>query len=68
MSVDFSLYLHMSSNVRKHVSGLVRTENIQISLRIRAVWSESLQDAIMIAKYANFLHVENEDCDQSAKP
>ena len=34
---------------------------IQISLRIRAVWSESLLGAFWISKNAIILHVDNED-------
>ena len=34
---------------------------IQISLRIRAVWSKYSLGAFGIAKDAKFLHVDNED-------
>ena len=39
----------------------MRWAKIQISLRIRAVWSESSLGAIWIAKDAKFLHADNED-------
>ena len=39
---------------------------IQISLRIRTDRSESLQGAYWIAKDAMFLHLDNEDSDQTA--
>ena len=45
----------------------VRLAKIQISLRIRAVWSESSLDAFCIAKDANFLHADNEDSNQTAR-
>ena len=34
---------------------------IQISLRIRADWSESSLSEFWIAKYARFLHADNKD-------
>ena len=40
---------------------------IQINLCIRAVWSESSQDAILGSKNAKFLHQDNEDSDQTAQ-
>ena len=45
----------------------MRQAKIQISLRIRAVWSESSLDAHWIAKGTKFLHVDNEDADQIAR-
>ena len=39
----------------------VRLAKIQISLRIRAVWSEFSLGAFWIAKDAKFLHADNED-------
>ena len=53
----------MSRNVRKRTSGHVRPAKIQISLRIRAVWSESPLGAFLIAKGVNFLHAGTEDSD-----
>ena len=38
---------------------------IQISLRIRAVWSESFLDAFWIAKATTFLYADSEDSDQT---
>ena len=53
----------ISSNVTfRHV----RPAKIQISLRIRAVWSESSLDAVWIAKDVKFLHVYTEDSGQTA--
>ena len=40
---------------------------IQISLRMRAVWSESLLGAVSTAKYAKFLPADNEDCGQTTR-
>ena len=55
------LFEYVSRNVRKRTFGHVRPEKIPISLRIRAVWSESLLGAFWITKYAKFLHAENGD-------
>ena len=49
--------------VRKRTFGHVRPAKYQISLRIRAVWSESLLCAFWIAKDAKILHKDNEDSD-----
>ena len=57
----------LSHNVRKCTFGHVRPAKIQISLRIRAGWSESSLGAIWIAKDAKFLHADNEDSDQTAR-
>ena len=51
----------MHHNVRKRTFGHVRQAKIQISLRFRAVWSESSLRAFWITKDAKFLHVDNED-------
>ena len=45
----------------------VRPAKIQISLRIRAVWSESSLGVFWISKDAKFLHADNEDSDQTAR-
>ena len=45
----------MSRNFRKRTFRHVRQAKIQISLRIRAVWSESSLGALYIAKAAKFL-------------
>ena len=45
----------------------MRPAKIQISLRSRAVWSESSLAAFCIAKDAKFLHTDNEDTDQTAR-
>ena len=45
----------------------MRRAKIQISLRIRAVWSESSQCAFWIVKDAKCHHADNEDSDQTAR-
>ena len=45
----------------------MRLAKIQISLRIRAVWSESSTGAFWIAKDAKVLHADNEDSDHAAR-
>ena len=45
----------------------LRSAKIQISLRIRAVWSESSLGAFWIAKDAMFLYADNEDSDKTAR-
>ena len=57
----------MGRYVRKRARGHVSQAKIQISLHIRAVWSESSLDAFCIVKDANFLHADNEDYDQTAQ-
>ena len=54
----------MSHNVRKRTFEHVRLAKIQISLHIRAVWSESTLGTFWIACDAKFLHVHNIDSDQ----
>ena len=56
-----------SCNVTKRTFDHVRPAKIQISLRIRAGWSESSLGAFWIAKGAQFLHADNEDSDQTAR-
>ena len=58
---------YMNYTVRKRIFGHVRPAKIQISLRICAVWSDSSLGAFGIAKYAKFLHADNEDSDQTAR-
>ena len=53
----------MSRNIRKRNFRYVRPAKIQISLLIRAVWSESSLSAFRIAQDAKFLHEDNEDAD-----
>ena len=50
---------HKRRNVRKRTFGHVHPAKIQISLRIRAVWSESSLGAFWIAKEATFLDADN---------
>ena len=57
----------MNRNVGKRTFVYVRPAKSQISLRIRAVWSESSLGAFWIAKDARFLHADNEDSDQTAQ-
>ena len=45
----------------------MRQAKIQISLRIRAVWSESSLDAFWIAKDAKIPHAEHHEFDQSVR-
>ena len=59
--------LRMSRNVRERILAHVLPVKIQISLRVRAVWSESSFGAFWIAKDAKFLHADNEDSDQTAQ-
>ena len=47
--------------------GHVRPEKIQISLRIRAVWSKSSLGAFWKAKDTKSLHADNEDSDRTAR-
>ena len=56
----------MSHNVRKGTFWHERTAKIQISLRIRAIWSESSLGAFWLAKDVKILQVDNEDYDQIA--
>ena len=56
---------HWSRNIRKHTFGHVHSAKIQISLRIRAVRSESSLSAFWIANNAKFFYSDNEgssDC------
>ena len=55
----------MSRNVRKRTFWHVLPTKIQISLRIRAVWSESSLSAFWIVKDAKFLHADNKDWSES---
>ena len=45
----------------------MRLAKIQISLRIRAVWSESSLGAFRIAKDAKILYADIEDSEQTAR-
>ena len=51
----------MSYNVRERIFGHVRPAKIQISLSIRAGWSESSRGILWIAKHAKYL----KDSDQA---
>ena len=63
--MDFETYL--SRNVRKRTFWRVHPAKIQISLRVRAVWSESSQGAFWITKDAKNLHADSEDFDLTAQ-
>ena len=56
-----SLIRTFQHNVRKCTFGHVRPAKFQISLCIRAVWSESSLSAFWIAKDVKFLPVDNKD-------
>ena len=45
----------------------MRPAKIQISLRIRAFWSESSLGAFWIARDTMFVHADNKDTDQIAR-
>ena len=67
--ISKSLFLqdYIGNDVRESTHGRLRPAKIQISLRIRAVWSESSLGAFWIAKEAEFLHADKEDSDQTAR-
>ena len=56
----------MGRKVRKRTFGHVRPAKIQISLRIRAVWSESSLGAFWIAEDAAYLRAGKEDSNQTS--
>ena len=60
-------YHNMSHYVRKSTLGYAHPTNIQISLCIRAVWSESSLCVFWIAKDAKLLHGVNKISDQTAR-
>ena len=64
---NFFLIINIRRNVRKRTFGHMRPTKIQISLRIRTVWSESSLGAFWVVKDANFLHADNKDSDQTAR-
>ena len=57
----------MSRDARTHTFRYVRTAKMQISLRIRAMWSESSLNAFYIARAAQYLHVDSEYSIQTAR-
>ena len=59
--------LKISLIVRKHTFEHFLPAMIQVSLRIRTIWSESSLGAFWVAKDAIFLHADNEDSDQTAR-
>ena len=60
-------WYYPSRNVMKRTVKHVLPAKIQISLRIRAVWSESSLGAFWIAKDAKCQHVVSEDSDQTPR-
>ena len=64
---SWCLHNYKSRNVRKHIFGHVRQAKIQISLCIRAVWSESSMVAFWIATNRKFYHTDDEDSYQIAQ-
>ena len=66
-SVSGTYFREMNRNVKKRTFGQVRQAKIQISLRIRAFWSEYSLIAFRIAKEVKFLHADIEDSDQIAR-
>ena len=61
------VWQYQSRNVRKRTFGHVHPVKIQISLRIRAVWSECSLGAFWIAIGAKFLRADNEDSGHTAR-
>ena len=59
--------MSINRDVRKRISVDVLSGKIQISLRIRAVWSEPSLAAFRIVSVAKFLQADNEDSDQTAR-
>ena len=57
----------MRRNVRKRTFGRGRPVKIQMSLRIREVWSESSLGAFGIANETTFLYADNKDAEQIAR-
>ena len=62
---DATVYTLNEPHCQKRTFGHVRPAKIQISLRIRAVWSKSSLDAFGIAKNAKFIHADNKDTDKT---
>ena len=56
---------HINHNVIKRTFGHVCPAKIQVSLRIRAVWSEYSLSAFWIGKDTTFLHADNRVSDQT---
>ena len=63
--------IHLSCHLSRGTAFLtklhVRPAKTQISLRIRAVWSESSQGTLWVAKDLKRLHTDIEDSDQPAR-
>ena len=58
-------HLYMTLNVRKCIIEHIHPAKIQISLRIRAVWSESSLCTFWIDKHAKCLHADKEDLEDA---
>ena len=52
---------YINRNFRKRTFGYMRPANVQFSLRIRAVWSESSLGAFWIVMDAKFLNADKDD-------
>ena len=57
----------MKRNARKRTFVSVRPAKIQISLRIRTVWSESSLGAFWVDKDIKFNDADDEDSDETAR-
>ena len=57
----------MSHNVREPTLGHMHLTEMQLSLRIHAVWSKSWLSAFWIAKDPKFLYADKGDSDQIAR-
>ena len=71
-NLDFQVNRYLDSYVSRKQHSLltrlhVRTAKTQISLRMRAVWSESSQGTLRVAKEPRRLQAGSEDTDQHAR-
>ena len=66
-SIDGSMSLIKEPRHDKTNKMAVHPAKTQISLGIRPVWSESLLSAQWVAMDPSFLHVDNEDSDQTGR-
>ena len=60
-------FTYEPQNVTSNMCEHVRPAKIQISLRIRAVWSESLLGLFLTVNCAKLLNTDNEDSRQTAQ-
>ena len=59
--------LRWSRDMIKPTESHVYPAKTQLSLRSRAVWSESSLGAVWVANYPMLLHADTEDADQTAR-